>query len=485
MRTERVRNLQSEFGATIIFVAAVILPVLFFLFSLTFDIAHYFTQRRNAQMIIDEAALYAHRYLPYTTAAASAAEGYLSRYGALAEHVAMEITPDTVALQYSDEVNLTFASYFGAGIDVPMHAYTRTQGTPYDVFLLMDTASYLSPQIPYGTAWGSDPAAQFFDTVYPIQHDADDDGVPELIDPVIATQQCFNPIFSSLKRAAIRTYEYLSSFQLNSVGVAVYPASGNFFDLVRPVAASPTSGEVSDVAFPQYAGGYIRPDYCAAAANYEVNFPAYRVPTSSTGMEGLWTPASGAPSIVEPVTYLYNTDYAPYLSIQELLWSQVARGNTNYAPNTPRVLEGIRAQIVGAQAREERKGLVNRAVKSAVLLAGDLPWYESERFILPNGSISANVTNALRVQLANLRSDAVNYDMHLVLYYVVFRHAGNQSYFSEGTAALEALFDEYNESEENGGKFSLHVLYGDSLDVLTRDLTSLIALDKRGSVLAR
>ncbi|MCB0333144.1 MAG: hypothetical protein KDD55_06565, partial [Bdellovibrionales bacterium] len=143
MSRYRVKSRGGEVGATIIFVAAVILPVLFFLFSLTFDIAHYFTQRRNAQMVIDEAALYAHRYLPYTTAAASAAEGYLSRYGFLVDKVAMNITPDTVALQYSDEVSLTFASYFGAGIDVPINAYTRTQGTPYDVFLLMDTASYL------------------------------------------------------------------------------------------------------------------------------------------------------------------------------------------------------------------------------------------------------------------------------------------------------------------------------------------------------
>ena len=74
---------RNEKGMAVIFVAAIMLPIFYFLFTIMSDVGNYYAQRRTAQRVLDEAALFGERYLPYTSAAMAATNGYLARYNSV------------------------------------------------------------------------------------------------------------------------------------------------------------------------------------------------------------------------------------------------------------------------------------------------------------------------------------------------------------------------------------------------------------------
>ena len=217
-------------GSISFFVAAFVIPFLFFLFSLSLDLSKYYTETQKAQKAADDAALFAYRFLPFGDQAVIAARNFLNDYGNLAEGA--EITADghSVSIALNATSALSFARLFGLQAGVPMAAYARAWGTPLDAFIALDSSAQLGPAVPTGTPWGESdqwPAAYFFDALHPLYNQ----GVQ--IDPRLLTQRCFNPAFSALKKAAIAAYDYLSISPQNAVGVGFYPGAVSPLDLAR------------------------------------------------------------------------------------------------------------------------------------------------------------------------------------------------------------------------------------------------------------
>ena len=57
-------NLRKQNGSLILFIAFVILPLIFLIFSLSLDISVYYTQSQKAQKTVDEAVMYGYKFLP-------------------------------------------------------------------------------------------------------------------------------------------------------------------------------------------------------------------------------------------------------------------------------------------------------------------------------------------------------------------------------------------------------------------------------------
>lgn len=468
-----------EQGSTLFFVAAVLLPLIFFLFSLSIDVAKYYQEQRRVQKILDDTAMYAHRFLPYTEAAAAAAEAFLEQYPAYSEQVSVSAESDQIVLHHEGESRLMFARYFGINKGIPLAVYSRTQGTPFDTVIMIDTSAYLAPEVLSEAAWGDEalwPEASFFVNDFPTQYK----NINGLLTPLnlrVLTQQCFNPAFSAIKLASIRTYQYLASFKLNSVGVSYFPGITEQPGVLRPVSPPPVANAPLDITFPVYGGQYMRSDYCAAAAERELQHSAYRFPELATNMSGLWQPPAGAPlSMVKQDSWRYDEVYNPFLTLHQAIWSLSAKDNLQHRQEVVALLSNMKVQLVGALSNEERKGLVNRPMKTGIIFAGDVPWHNDERF--PSG----DSIDTLEQEFEALRVAAQEHELRFNLVYVLFPHPGNQGNLVSRVNSLKTLFAQQSDP---GMGLELRVLFTNSAEAMYEDLVSLLALNKRKAGLAR
>ena len=470
-----------ESGAAMIFVATIILPLFIFLLGITLDVNRYYAESRNAQTVLDQAALYGYRYLPFTEAASTAAVNYLGQYQDIQAQTEVTVTADSISLRFTRNFRTLFSRYFGINLEVPIALYSRSTGAGIDSLILMDTASYLGPGIPNGPAWADQPVSSFFDSEFPIYHDLEGTGLPQLLDPLIATQQCFNPAFSALKIATIRSYEFLSTFSRNKVGLGFFPAPGGYVDFARAVTPPVASGTSSDIAFLPYTGSLVSTHLCGAAAQRELHHDGYQLPESVAGMGGLWQPQSGAPvDMISPLNWQFDPEYANYLQAKETIWSRVVRANPLNTPNMAALTQSIGASLFSVAPDSN-----TRSLKSVILFAGDLPYIDGVRLVNGAGSTNPTVYSALQAELTNLGSLAVDNELHARLYYVLFPHEGNQAGFNQGITALTTLFEDVTLTEEQTGSFKATLLWANSASEAQEALLAYLALDRKMGVIAK
>lgn len=477
----------SQSGAMAIFLVVFALPVLFFLYSISVDVSVYFHQLQKIQKIVDDAALYSYRFLPYKEAANSAACAFVGQYdlgdGALAcgEQIEVSIPSDASSISVTARTTsqLTFASYFGVEAALPLEAFAVARGTPYDVFIAMDTSSYLAPPVLTGPAWNMAggasspwPAATFFNT-YPLQNN----GVQ--VDPVLLTQQCTNPAFNVIKAGAIQSYEYLASNGINAVGLAVYPGSFNDVEVLRPVL--PRQGSSDQITYTPYERIFNSNTFCMAAAeNDSAGSPnAFPVANAKFGWSGEDDPLRPSP-IVLPGSWQLNPEYPPYFRAREVLWGQAAREDA-YG-DIGALLSSVRANLVGSVYVGARGGMANNAIKSAIIFAGDLPRSAGNSFA-QNDYVKSLIKN----HLAALRADLAANHFKMVLYYVLLEHGSvSGGSFDEGKLALEELFAQESVLDgENGSSLELRLLSGNDGQALVDEVVGSLLLDKRRVVLGK
>lgn len=427
---------RSESGSSTLFLATFVVPVFFFLGGLSLDMTLYYLQKRNAQAFIDEAVVFAQRYLPYQEAARSSLIAFLEKHPALFAHLDVEVTADTVALSGLVPAKLIFPAYFGYTQDIPYSIFSRAQSRPTDALVLLDVGDYMAPDYPVGTPWGDSfswPEAQFFSGIFPILYNSGSG--PQPIDARLVTQQCFNQAFSPLKLAAIETTNFLSSFSLNAVGVSVFPGNSPFISDLTAVSVAPEAGSQSNTTFSPYVSQYMQSSYCAKAAEYEVNTPGYQFPESQSALTGLWTPQSGAPvSMVSAENYDYDPAYDPYLTPGEAIWSRAARKGE--IGDISDILNAVTTKLLSAAPVERRGGLVHRASKAAFVLFGDLP-HEGASSRYPALASSA----ALSLGLQQMAAYAAQYekDMHLNL--IFMQHGASPANYANEVASLKSFVD--------------------------------------------
>lgn len=415
-------RLSRQHGSSFFFFAVFVLPLLAFLISLGLDVSFYLADQHKTQVIIDEAARYGYHFLPYQQEAQTAVNNYLRRFPSTRSGVTVEVGRDSIAIRVRRSTTFTFAQMLGhlvgEKIDValPFGVNSVVRSTPIDAIIAVDSSRYLAPDVRFGTAWGGAqewPAASFFENELALSFEGD------TIDPHLLTQQCFNPAFSAIKRAAIFAYDYLSSFSLNAVGLGFFPGSGVSVDLARPVSPALLRGSnVDRFEFPLYQHPLSASEYCAAAAENEINFPQYQFPVRSAGLPVTEPGPEIKPAyIIDRSSWRLNSEYLPFLRAQEVVWSRAI--HQDQRGDFAELLGEIWSQLAGAAYLEQRGTMAVSTRKLGIIIAGDLPWAGGYRFSTERGQ------GLIDAAISRLGQSASDLKTNLTLWLLVLRQPGN------------------------------------------------------------
>ena len=375
-----MERFKCQEGAMALFFACFILPVLFFLFAIAFDVTAYLTARNKAQIAADEAVLYAQRFLPYASEAEAAIKSYLNRYFSDRVDLEVGVGNGAISVVLKSPVELYFSKLLSlltvrrtGDTDLPVTVVSRAVSVPLDVFVAIDSGSELAPTPLDSEPWGESsdwPPAQFFSLKYPDS----DVGIRKLL-----SQQCFNPVFSGLKKGAIMLLDYLSASSENSVGFGFFPGKDSPYDVVRKVGAVANGEMRGDLEFPGYVGEYVSSVNCAAVAENELNHLDYRFPLRNSKLPIPSFEPHELPVLTISSGNEFNKDYLPYLSASQAVWIRAAHQRRN--ANTAEALAMLYSEVLSAQdSFAARGGFSGHAKKLGVILAGDLPTIGSVRF---------------------------------------------------------------------------------------------------------
>lgn len=243
------------------------------------------------------------------------------------------------------------------------------------------------------------------------------------MDAHLATQQCFNPAFQSIKAAAISLFDYFQTFSQNSLGVLTMPIPNAAPLILRPVRKpgwQTLQQKKRDVFFPQQSTNFIRHDWCAALAEREPASSPYRLTPERKAFFAEYYPKrlSKPAQMIENASWTFDPAYEEYLLAREAIWSlAVQRGATAPRTNTVEALQFALGELAGAPPRfQERQGLAAKVEKAVFLLAGDLPRSNAQRFP------EAPVVKKMQELLTSFQQQALQMQSPFRLYYVLIEH---------------------------------------------------------------
>ena len=173
---------KNEQGNSLIFFLLFVLPILSFLFAITFDVATLYTKRRHIQNTLDNAVLTGVKFYPYIETARAVTEKYLSDHEL--DGSVVTATRGGISVSYSKRYEFVFSKliYNFSGkrgtIAYPVSAFSQVSPSISDVLILLDRNTYNSPNDEANT-WGRD-AAKYFE-----------DNEPYNTSPKYYTEQCY------------------------------------------------------------------------------------------------------------------------------------------------------------------------------------------------------------------------------------------------------------------------------------------------------
>ena len=441
-------------GSVAFFVTACVLPLLVLILSISLDVSSYLRTLQAVTEAMDDAALQAYRYLPDVDAASGAARSHLRAHSAYSEQIRISIEKDAIILQLDAQMRLFLAELLGIPGGIRLTAASRTRGTPFDVMLAVDSSSYLAPDQNAGTPWGGPGwgAADFFN-LYPIYGDKG------AIAPELLTQRCFNPAFSTLKKAALTSYQYLSGFDLNNIGLAFYPGR-------EPVEISRTTARLESGDYAPASSYDAFSPLCAAAAEREINHVDYRFPRDrETG---------GIQQRILDMSWVWNPDYNT--TVEDVIWSRSAQERCG---DLPRLVEQLGNHLLASKIVTERGNLRFLSQKAGVIFAGDLPRIGCDaRFP------STAVQRALEMSLVKLGSEVIENKADLRIYYVLFAHEGNSGISPGDVRELRDFFRQQRRDEDRS-RFAVELIYSDDPREAVGTLLQAVLLDKKSVMISR
>ena len=505
MRRRETNTYRSEprgqTGSTLLFVAAVVIPFLFFTLSLGIDIAMYFHEKKQVQVMLDQAGLHVQRFFPYVPEAMEAFDLFVEERPLLQQGTAsMSYDPqvqvsDIVTLRYERAFRPFFANLIAQDLQIPLAAESQVRTTPFRAHIALDASSYLAPPIDHGSGWtpSEEVAAELFaQGIISFAHDFDGDQIAELVVPLVASQQCFSAPLRALKGGTVRLYQHLASFRDNQVGLSVYPSgAGGFLDVLQPV--SPTLSPETHPnpnTFHEWDSPFVRNEHCAAASERESMNHQFAIPASHDSFHGLWKTPPGSGYVIDQVADWQVDPLFQEISGEMLLWSQSVR--SGMFGDTPNIIRSMALSLFANDDPESLSGMRGKSVRQAILLAGDLPWSQGIRLVDPvSGAVRTEVTDALRTVLTEIGDVVASYpEMNFHLYYLTFFHEGtigSTAQFEDGLSAFQTLIDTTVEqfAEEVRARMTLRIIGVNEAEALSDELLTLIALNRRGGVIAR
>ena len=493
MKNEKYTKLASPYllkeqGSMMLFIAAILIPILFVFFSLTLDFEQFFGEKESIQHLADQAALYGYRFLPNKANATAATKLYLTQNSSITAISEVTVTADSVTVDVNKTSNLTFANLASLishsstdPIGIPLSVHAVARGVPIDAFVMMDTSTYLAPSISDSVPWIQNgerslwPSAQFFSStnLWDIRAQMHE---PAYVNEVVS-QSCFNQIFSKVKKATIGAYQKLANFRLNAVGLGFYPSVYNSVDVARAVRSLDTVGigEAGWIASPP-SQEYVRNELCFAAADMELSHTAYRFPTAPASLEYQWkSPSTGAPAMkVIPGVWNINPEVQPFLSVPQIIWSQAVRVGVDV--NTPAAILQGATQIYAANSWQGRGGLTNRAARVLVVLAGDVPRVGGLRY--PNSAVETALGGVI-TQIKAYASGLTGDTSHGIIIYYVLTDMKSSSVSAEATT-LDAYF-----KTQSTQSVRLQLVYGSDPEVMANAAVNAVLAESRRGVISK
>ncbi len=473
-------------GSMTILFAGFVIPLMFLLVSAAVEVQTYTVIAERAQAAVDDAALYASRYLPDIRAAERAGRALLTTSLPNVE-IKMDVSRDTVGIQalgrYTPSVAAFFETVIGETVAVPYNASARSRSNPFDVFVAVDRSSYLSPELSedISGAWGSLGtwgAASVFSNLLSITHN----GVA--IDSTIATQQCFNPTFSLLKRSTIKILDFMSAFSMNRVGISFFPGATRYVGRVREMNAGINSVEAVsfyDKHIDWDSDRYVTVEeretvdlfpvqsvYCASAAEHESYYHEYPPPNHPSFI----AEEHSEGNLIDETNWSVNPNYP--LSVREVVWSRAV--NKNAIMDFELVLSEVEYALFGAGSHDARGGLKNRSTQVAFILTDRVPFAAGQRF----ENMGDPAADRISTQLDQLRDLKRDEQSTLSIYYIMF--GGTQ----EQTAELESFFASKKLLSDNGKLlFDIRVIRGEDNDAVVTNVLAALMSENRGNVLSK
>ena len=271
----------------------------------------------------------------------------------------------------------------------------------------------------------------------------------------IATQQCFNPLFSAVKEAVIRLYDYIGAFGGHAVGIMMGPGqSSNDLLMVRDIMPVNHVAQTSSIVtqnpgegtFGYFRTPYVRDEYCMAMAEEEpllveradsseqedlrddeIRRGGYRIPTDRGSSLG-----SRTEKYINRVDHTLPVNNLPKLTVKDIIWSRAAHrpfqknAPSDHYVNIGTVLRETGRALLAAPIRKEREGQNYELSHAAFLFLGDLPRQNGVRFARSRFDRrytgNAVVKRAITTELQRIDAMARELNVKAAIYFVIPRN---------------------------------------------------------------
>ncbi|NMC62579.1 MAG: hypothetical protein GYA55_05355 [SAR324 cluster bacterium] len=509
-------------------IAAIVLPTLFFIFSLSLDLHSYLTMQNYSQKVLDETGLYSYRFLRAGPVqgedpAVLAAKSYLLRYKSIGAFTTVKREGDVLVLEYQGRAPLFFANFLSKNTSndskdsspslyLPVNARTRVRGSVFDSVVVVDRSYYLAPGLwsEDHKAWGDSNSwegSSLFESDFPIVLQSEPSKIT--VGKRVATQQCFNPIFSSLKLAAANLFIALQSYSLNNTAIVFYPSLHGHTSVLRRLwqkerypeasfqeeqnlffedsAIDSSSDEASSGSSP-----IVENRHCAAVSEDTSSPRHYWFPERQGSADN---PLGGKPSMISSKDWTYNAFlFDSQLRASEVIWSRaVMQGTQNHAElNFAGVLDDLVSVVFELGSNEARGGLRNRALKNIFIFSGDVPRYKNIRFGDQNDlPLRTSLKNSIKrygdlLEHWNKRSAQGGDPSSLSIYYIIYHtttspFAIEESRISKFRSFLKeaSLINEHQSSF-----FNIQLIRTENLNGIENELLNILLLKQKSGVLS-
>ncbi len=453
-----LKKITTQKGNALIFFVLFILPILSFLLMLTFDVASIYTAKRKVQDVLDDASLQGVKFFPYKNYAISVSKNYLNAQGLSEDDFAILATTDGIEISYKKNYELVFSrlanTLFNASADLSWPVSAISFATPAigDYLLLLDRGFYNSPNDEI-SLWGSEgewPSALYFEMEK-----------EKYTTPKYYTEQCFNEIFSPLKRILIDTYNFLEGFSLNSVGVGTYPgvAYKRDLDLIREIKKVNKNDRVS---FLEYAGDDgTTTTGCFDASQKENQEEKYKAPIKNE----LYFQNNDEDTIANQENKFLFTNS---------LWAlPVHKG---YDVDFENTLDNAIRLILSSGTIKDRYTRSSEIEKIIFIFSTALPSINGIFF--PDD----NVKTILKEKLSKLDNIANTQDMKINIVYVLFENDKVDTLSSSNIESFENYFSNSNFELKS---FNFFVLNEENFDDLQNKLMTFLQLHKKEGAIWR
>ncbi len=379
---------RNSFGGMVLFLTF-LLPVLFLALSLILEVTTMSLAANSAQTKLDTLVVASAQHLPNVIKARSAFE---SASSFPEQDTLLRVRPDSIEATVSESKSGFFLGYFGLKRPIKATAHAKVIIPPMSIIIALDTSFYTAPRgtdAKWASSAGLLPAGLFLgDTI---------DTGRALIGAIQRTQACFNDTLLPLKRIAAATYTSLSKVPSYRVGAAIFPSSMPDSNPTNPHLSIIKGLLDTKPQWVEYRGATRSNSDCAAAALYETLYrpeSPYRFPNIGAGI------SPSGERIVDLTSRSFNQNYAPFLSAEEVIWSQSAREEDEV--DSIAAIQSVGMSLLESLGQGEKVVSVTGTTSLVGLIfAGDIPRIDMVRF--PD----KKTTDALSAMVATLDREAV------------------------------------------------------------------------------